>query len=80
MKSLWTPSVRWTGVTEEGLDGGPVIPDDYDGSPASLAAGCASTWSAPARSASWWRQLQVQHRDLVPLLDKVAETGERSTT
>ncbi|MCU7250894.1 efflux RND transporter permease subunit [Pseudomonas koreensis] len=37
MKSLWTPAVRWTGVTEEGLDGGPVIPDDYDGSAQSLA-------------------------------------------
>lgn len=37
MKSLWTPSVRWTAVTEEGLDGGPVIPDNYDGSPQSLA-------------------------------------------
>lgn len=36
MKSLWAPAVRWTGVTEEGLDGGPVIPDDYDGSPESL--------------------------------------------
>jgi predicted RND superfamily exporter protein len=36
MKSLWTPATRWVGVTEEGLDGGPVIPDDYDGSPASL--------------------------------------------
>lgn len=36
MKSLWTPAVRWTGVTEEGLDGGPVIPEDYDGSEASL--------------------------------------------
>jgi predicted RND superfamily exporter protein len=36
MKSLWTPSTRWVGVTEEGLDGGPVIPDGYDGSPASL--------------------------------------------
>lgn len=36
MKSLWTPSTRWIGVTEEGLDGGPVIPEDYDGSPASL--------------------------------------------
>ncbi|MFA7282193.1 MAG: MMPL family transporter, partial [Sterolibacterium sp.] len=36
MKSLWTPAVRWVGVTEEGLDGGPVIPDDYNGSPASL--------------------------------------------
>jgi predicted RND superfamily exporter protein len=36
MKSLWTPATRWVGVTEEGLDGGPVIPDDYDGSSASL--------------------------------------------
>ena len=38
MKSLWTPATRWTGVTEEGLEGGPVIPDDYDGSAASLEA------------------------------------------
>lgn len=37
MKSLWTPSTRWTGVTEEGLEGGPVIPDGYNGSPESLA-------------------------------------------
>ncbi|MBJ7538644.1 efflux RND transporter permease subunit [Marinomonas transparens] len=36
MKSLWTPSTRWIGVTEEGLDGGPVIPEDYDGSAESL--------------------------------------------
>ncbi|HSW03557.1 efflux RND transporter permease subunit [Aquabacterium sp.] len=27
MKSLWTPVVRWTEVTEEGLQGGPVMPD-----------------------------------------------------
>ena len=36
MKSLWTPAVRWVAVTEDGLEGGPVIPEDYDGSPASL--------------------------------------------
>lgn len=36
MKSLWSPSTRWTGVTEDGLDGGPVIPDDYDGSARAL--------------------------------------------
>ena len=36
MKSLWTPTTRWVGVTEEGLEGGPVIPDGYDGSAASL--------------------------------------------
>ena len=38
MKSLWTPSTRWLGVTEDGLEGGPVIPDDYDGSATSLQA------------------------------------------
>lgn len=37
MKSLWTPNTRWVGVTEDGLEGGPVIPDGYDGSTASLA-------------------------------------------
>ncbi|WP_095129199.1 RND family transporter [Pseudomonas sp. Irchel s3h14] len=37
MKSLWTPATRWVSVTEEGLEGGPVIPDRYDGSAASLA-------------------------------------------
>jgi len=36
MKSLWTPSTRWVGVTEEGLDGGPVIPEGYTGSAADL--------------------------------------------
>lgn len=38
MKSLWTPATRWVAVTEDGLDGGPVIPDDYAGTPASLEA------------------------------------------
>ena len=36
MRSVWTPAVRWTAVTEEGLEGGPVIPDGYDGTPVSL--------------------------------------------
>ena len=36
MKSLWTPTTRWVGVTEDGLEGGPVIPDGYDGSSKSL--------------------------------------------
>lgn len=38
MKSLWTPNVRWTEVTEEGFQGGPVIPATYDGSEESLNA------------------------------------------
>ena len=36
MKSLWTPSTRWVGVTEDGMEGGPVIPNDYNGSPESM--------------------------------------------
>ncbi len=32
LKSIWMPKVRWTEVTEEGFVGGPVIPNDYDGS------------------------------------------------
>ncbi|MHA4869940.1 efflux RND transporter permease subunit [Duganella sp. PWIR1] len=36
MKSLWTPDTRWIGVTEDGLDDGPVIPDGWDGAAASL--------------------------------------------
>ncbi|WP_416427560.1 RND family transporter [Pseudomonas sp. App30] len=36
MKSLWSPSVRWTEVTEEGFAGGEVIPQSYNGSADSL--------------------------------------------
>ena len=36
LKSLWSPSVRWTEVTEEGFAGGEVIPQTYDGSSDSL--------------------------------------------
>lgn len=36
MKSLWTPSVRWTEVTEEGFSGAPVLPDGFNGSPESM--------------------------------------------
>ncbi|WP_430472512.1 efflux RND transporter permease subunit [Zestomonas insulae] len=36
LKSLWSPSIRWTEVTEEGFSGGEVIPQTYDGSEASL--------------------------------------------
>ncbi|WP_051207214.1 efflux RND transporter permease subunit [Pseudidiomarina sediminum] len=36
LKSIWTPNVRWSEVTEEGFVGGPVIPDSWDASQASL--------------------------------------------
>ena len=36
LRSLWSPNVRWTEVTEQGFAGGEVIPQTYDGSAASL--------------------------------------------
>ncbi|MEM5388808.1 MMPL family transporter [Paraburkholderia phymatum] len=36
MRGLWTTSLRWTEVTEEGYRGGPVMPDPWDGSPAAM--------------------------------------------
>lgn len=36
LSSIWSPGVRWTEVTEEGFAGGPVVPDTYDGSLASI--------------------------------------------
>ena len=36
LKSMWTPNVRWTEVTEQGFQGGPVIPATYDGSEESI--------------------------------------------
>ena len=32
MRSLWTPNVRWTEVTEKGFEGDTVIDSEYDGS------------------------------------------------
>lgn len=32
MKSLFMSAVRWIAVTEQGLEGGPVLPDGFDGS------------------------------------------------
>jgi predicted RND superfamily exporter protein len=36
MRGLWTSSLRWTEVTEEGYRGGSVMPDGFDGSPAAM--------------------------------------------
>ena len=72
MKSLWTPTTRWFGVTEEGLEGGPVIPEGFDGGPASLQQLAANV----ARSGEIG---QLVARDaqssviFVPLLAKDAE-------
>jgi predicted RND superfamily exporter protein len=72
MKSLWAPSTRWTGVTEDGLEGGSVIPGGYDGSPASLAQLRANV----ARSGEIGQLVAVDGRSTViyvPLLAKDAQ-------
>lgn len=75
MKSLWTPTTRWTAVTEEGLDGGTVIPDGYDGSPASLDEVRANV----ARSGEIGQLVAGDmHSSVIflPLLDRNPQTGE----
>ena len=73
VKSLWTPSVRWTEVTEEGFRGGPVMPDD--GSPASteqLRANIARSGIVGSLVANNFRSSMV----FVPLLDRDPVSGK----
>jgi predicted RND superfamily exporter protein len=74
VKSLWTPAVRWTEITEEGFQGGPVMPDNYDGSPAANADLRLNI----ARSGSVGRFVGNDFKSsmiFVPLLDKDPATG-----
>lgn len=76
MKSLWTPATRWTGVTEDGLDGGPVIDDSYDGSSAALEVVRRNV----ARSGEVGTLVAANERSsvvLVPLLESDPESGKR---
>ena len=76
MKSLWTPTTRWSGVTEDGLEGGPVIPDGYAGRPEDLqrlAANVARSGeigqivALDARSSVIYVPLMAQDADGKPL-------------
>ncbi len=76
MKSIWTPAVRWSEVNEEGFVGGPVMPDNYDGSPASVDALKLNIRRANIVGnlvANDFRSSMV----FVPLLETNAETGQR---
>jgi len=76
MKSLWSSSVRWTGVTEYGLDGGPVISDRYDGSAESLEEVRFNV----ERSGEIGQLVSANYRSsviLIPLQETNLETGER---
>jgi predicted RND superfamily exporter protein len=75
MKSLWTANTRWVAVTEEGLDGGTVIPDSYDGSPESLDVLRANV----ARSGEIGQIVAANFKSsivFVPLLDVNPKTGK----
>ncbi len=75
MRGLWTSSLRWTEVTEEGYRGGPMIPDRWDGSPESTSllreninkAGIVGSYVANNLRSSMI---------FVPLLDINPETGK----
>jgi hypothetical protein len=75
MKSLWSPAVRWTEVTEEGFQGGPVMPDGYQGRPADIdqlrqnieRAGIVGSLVAHDFKSSML---------IVPLLDQDSATGK----
>ncbi len=75
VKSLWTPNVRWGEVTEEGFTGGTVVPDEYDGSEASLAqvrANIMKSGQVGNLVANDFRSTII----LAPLMETHPETGE----
>ena len=76
LQSLWTPSVRWIEVTEEGFNGGPVIPQDYDGTERSLE----DLRNNILRSGQVGQIVSNDFRSSIvsaPLFENDPETGER---
>ncbi|MFW0889052.1 UNVERIFIED_CONTAM: MMPL family transporter [Pseudomonas sp. JL1] len=75
MKSLWSPAVRWTEVTEEGFQGGPVMPDSYQGSASDieqLQQNINRAGIVGSLVASDFKSTML----IVPLLDKASATGK----
>src|SRR5262249_44330806 len=76
VKSLWTPNVRWTEVTEGGFRGGPVMPDSSNGSPTGveqLKQNIARSGIVGSLVANNFKSSMI----FVPLLDKEPGTGKR---
>jgi predicted RND superfamily exporter protein len=74
MKSLWMPIVRWKEITEDGLNGGAVMPSDYNGGQASidkLRANIARAGIVGALVASDLKSTMI----VTPLLDKNPLSG-----
>lgn len=75
LKSLWTSNVRWVEVTEQGFQGGTVIPDNYDGSRDSLE----QLRQNVLRSSEVGRLVSDNFQSTIvyaPLYEKNPDTGE----
>jgi predicted RND superfamily exporter protein len=75
MRSLWTPNVRWTEVTEEGFEGDKLIDARYDGSTAAMERLRANV----LRSGELGRLVANDFRSSIveaPLFDRDPKTGE----
>ena len=75
MRGLWTSSLRWTEVTEEGYRGGPVMPDRWDGSPEAMDQLRANIGRANI-SGSYISTDQKSSLIVVPLLDRDPATDK----
>jgi hypothetical protein len=76
VKSLWAPGVRWTEVTEEGFRGGPVMPDNYNGSATATEALRANIARAGIVGSLVGNDFKSSML-VVPLLDIDPKTGQR---
>ncbi|HEV8076769.1 MAG TPA: RND family transporter, partial [Marinobacter sp.] len=76
LKSLWTPNVRWVEVTEQGFQGGTIIPDNYDGS---SAESLEKLRQNVLRSSEVGRLISDNFRSTIvyaPLYENDPQTGE----
>ena len=76
LKSLWTPNTRYKVVTEEGFEGGPVVPPDYDGSAQSIGMVKLNVARAGLRG-DLVANNEQSSSVLIPLMDFDPETGKR---
>ncbi|GLO41682.1 RND transporter [Pseudomonas putida] len=75
VKSLWSPAVRWTEVTEEGFQGGPVMPDGYQGATADIEQLRQNIERANIVGSLVARDFKSSML-VVPLLDQDSATGK----
>lgn len=76
MKSLWTKNVQWRAVTEDGIEGGVVISDEYDGTDRTLSVVRANT----LRSGQVGKLVANNFKSTIihlPLMEVNPETGAK---